>query len=402
MGDILTDNVLLKVLGNGSELLFNYAEDNPDRVRGISADRVIYDEVQDINYESVVPVVNECMANSKYGYVTYMGTPKTSENTIEFLWQNSTQSEWCVKCSSCSKMSFYRDNKGVTRKGLVCLTCGSVVDVRNGMWVDMRSSDSKNLIKAFHVPQVILPANQEKDRWARIINKLDTYSDSKFQNEVMGVSDSIGSRLISLEELQQSCTDSVTQSGFVVGGVDWSGGGTKGLSRTVATVMCRNPGGKFTLLEYKVYPNQNPVDTVDEIVKLFSKYNVSLAIGDAGEGALANSLLASKMPLGKPVYQLQYCAQSQPLVWNKVDRYTCDRTTLIDCFFYAIKKGSICFPKFDYMKQAFDDYLAEFEETTPSGKKVWRHSPNTPDDCLHASVFAWVGCKILTQDMSFY
>lgn len=402
MGDVVTDNVLLKVLGNGSELIFNYAEDDPDRVRGISADRVIYDEVQDINYEAVVPVVNECMANSKYGYVSYMGTPKTSENTIEFLWQHSTQSEWCVKCDACSKYSFYRDTRGVDKKGLVCLHCNSVVNVRNGIWVDMRTESDKSLIRAFHVPQVILPANQEPDRWKRILNKLDTYSESKFQNEVMGVSDSIGSRLISLEELKSACSPSVSPSGFVVGGVDWSGGGSKGFSRTVAVVMSRNPGGKFVLLDYKIFPNQNPVDTINDIVSMFSRYNVSLVIGDAGEGALANSLLSNKMPGGKPVYQLQYGSQSKPLTWNNVDRYTCDRTTLIDCFFYDIKKGAIEFPKYEFMKDAFTDYLAEFEETTTSGKKVWRHSPTSPDDALHASVFAWIGCKILTHDLTFY
>jgi hypothetical protein len=54
------------------------------------------------------------------------------------------------------------------------------------------------------------------------------------------------------------------------------------------------------------------------------------------------------------------------------------------------------------MKDAFTDYLAEFEETTTSGKKVWRHSPTSPDDALHASVFAWIGCKILTHDLTFY
>lgn len=398
MGAVTSDNVFLKVLGNGSELLFNYASDDPDRVRGVSADRVIYDEVQDIDYEAVVPVVNECLANSKYGYISYMGTPKTQENTIQYIWDNSSQSEWCIKCDSCDKYSFYRDVKGVGKKGILCLHCSSYVNPVNGLWVDMKEN---YYTKAFHVPQVILPANQEETRWKRILNKLDTYSDSKFKNEVLGVSDSVGSRLISQDELLRACKPWQSPTGFVCGGVDWSGGGSKGVSRTVSWVFSRNPGGKFICHHYYIYKDMNPVDAVETIARTFIEKNVTLVIGDAGEGALANSLLTKRLA-GKPVYQLQYGSNSKPLTWNGVDRYLADRTTLIDCFFLDIKQGKVQFLATAEMQEAFDDFLSLYEETMPSGKKVWRHSPNAPDDCLHAAVFSWVACKILSHDLTFY
>ena len=397
-GQITSDNVFLKVLGNGSELLFNYASDDPDRVRGVSADRVIYDEVQDIDYDSVVPVVNECLANSPWGFVSYMGTPKTQENTIQYLWDNSSQSEWCIKCPSCSKHSFYRTAKGIGKKGLECLHFGSLVDPRSGIWVDMKET---YYTKAFHIPQIILPANLEPLRWSRIINKLDTYSESKFKNEVLGVSDSIGSRLISQNDLLSACKPRQSPTGFVCGGVDWSGGGSRGLSRTVSWVFSRSPGGKFVMHHCQIYSDVNPVDVVERIAQTFSTYNVTLVIGDAGEGALANSLLARKL-VGKPLYQLQYGSQNQPLKWNGIDRYLADRTTLIDCFFLDIKQGRVQFLPAPECESAFEDFLTLFEETTPSGKKVWRHSPSSPDDCLHAAVFSWVACKILSHDLTFY
>jgi hypothetical protein len=398
MGMVTSDNVFLKVLGNGSELIFNYASDDPDRVRGVSADRVIYDEVQDIDYEAVVPVVNECLANSKYGFVSYMGTPKTQENTIQFIWDNSSQSEWCVKCTACSKYSFYRTTKGIGKEGIECLHCAKYVDPRNGVWVDMKDS---YYTKAFHVPQVILPANKEEHRWKRILNKLETYSESKFKNEVLGVSDSVGSRLISQAELLRACKPWQSPSGFICGGVDWSGGGSRGLSRTVSWVFSRSPGGKFICHHYCIYRDINPVDAVSRIAKTFSEHNVSLVIGDAGEGALANSLLTKELQ-GRPVYQLQYGSNAKPLKWNGVDRYLADRTTLIDCFFLDVKQGRVQFLAEPKMEEAFEDFLALYEETLPSGKKVWRHSPNAPDDSLHAAVFSWVACKILSHDLQFY
>lgn len=398
IGTITSDNVFLKVLSNGSELLFNYASDDPDRVRGVSADRVIYDEIQDIDYDAVVPVVNECLANSRYGFTSYMGTPKTQENTIQYIWERSSQSEWCVKCQSCTKYSFFRDSKCIGKTGLICLHCGSNVDPTNGTWVDMKSTYRT---KAFHVPQVILPANQQANRWDRIVGKLETYSESKFLNEVMGVSDAMGSRLISLEELRKACREKQTPSGFVCGGVDWSGGGTKGISRTVSWVFSRSPQGKFVLHHYHIYQDTNPVDVVSNIAKTFSSLRVSLVIGDAGEGALANSLLMKELH-GIPVFQLQYGSNPKALHWNGVDRYLADRTTLIDCFFYDVKQGKIEFLPEKQMGPAFDDILAVYEEVTPSGKKVWRHSPSVPDDCLHAAVFSWVACKVLTHDLTFY
>ena len=72
---------LARILKNGSEMAFTYALDD-DRARGYSADRCFFDKVQDMLYEPVVPVIEECMANSKYAYSMYAGTPKTFENTI--------------------------------------------------------------------------------------------------------------------------------------------------------------------------------------------------------------------------------------------------------------------------------------------------------------------------------
>ena len=152
---------------------------------------------------------------------------------------------------------------------------------------------------------------------------------------------------------------------------------------------------------YCIYKDVNPVDAVERIARSFQEHGVNLVIGDAGEGALANSLLQKRLQ-GKPLYQLQYGSSSKPLNWNGVDRYLADRTTLIDCFFLDVKQGRVQFLPEPDMKDAFEDMLALYEEVMPSGKKVWRHSPNSPDDCLHAAVFSWAACKILTHDLQFY
>jgi hypothetical protein len=419
----LPDNVFLKILANGSELIFTYACDNPDRARGYTADRVNYDEVQDILYDEVIPVVNECMANSNYGYEGYMGTPKTMENTIEYLWQRSTQTEWCVKCTGCGSYSYYVDDACIGKRGVVCLKCKRHVDPRDGIWVDMnpvpkgtdRDDPDFHRTKGFHIPQVILPKNNEvRDRWARILVKHQNYGPTEFKNEVLGVSDAIGSRLISLEELLGFCEDYETTrapttrevpfSGVTVGGIDWSGGGTKGHSRTVGWIWGVSPSGKYKTLWYRIFPPANPVDTVDELARMFHLYSVRHVFADSGEGALANSLLRKKIGEDK-VFQVQYgmAEGNRPgLTWNGRDRYLCDRTTAIDNFLMTVKRGNMTYPREPISRPAFDDMLNVYEETTLMGKKVWRHAPSLPDDALHAQVFGWLAGCVATGSLMFY
>ena len=413
-----SDNVFLKILANGSELLFSYATDNPDRARGISADRVVYDEVQNIIYDEVVPVINECLANSPHAYTSYMGTPLTMENTIQFIWENSTQAEWCVKCESCRKHSFYRTTKGIGKKGIECLHCSKYVNPRNGVWVDMnpipKDVDPDDPIrlraKGFHVPQLILPQNiEDPDRWNRILEKLNLYTEAKFKNEVLGVSDSLGARLLTQDDLYKACSasasikDAIKVSSYpnVVAGVDWSGGGSKGKSRTCCWIFGVDSIGDLHTQWFKIYPDQNPVEVVEDIAAQIAKYRVGLVVGDAGEGALANSLLRKEL-LGTPVFQAQYGSSSTPIKWNGVDRYMVDKTTLIDNFMMKIKKGGVSYFIRPEMDLAFKDMLSLYEEVTVSGKKIWTHSPANPDDAFHAQVFAWIAAKVVTKNLEFY
>ena len=437
----LSSRVFMKMFTNGSEVAFTFACDNPDRARGNSADRVAYDEVQDILYDEVIPVVNECMANSDYAYETYCGTPKSMENTIEQLWQWSTQTEWVMRCQHCSTHQFFESDKCVGKQGPICLKCGKYIDVRKGEWVDMNvypsDHDSKR-IKGYHIPQFILPRNapismpmdlknQEiaKKRWRRILEKYATYPPSKFKNEVIGVSDAIGTRLISKEELEALCanyevrenppqTSLLTNLRGVVAGVDWSGGGMQGTSRTVLWIWGILGGGqqhnfKLKTLYFRIYPETNPISggVVDHIVQQCEKYQVQLIAGDAGEGALANANLRERLGPHRAV-QIQYqgsmlgsTASRRPFYWNKIDRFLADRTTMIDNYMLYIKRQGVIFPCIKQMQVPIKDILNEYEEVTKMGRKVWRHAPTQPDDCLHAQIFGWLAAKNVTDD-GFY
>jgi len=440
----LSSRVYQKMFTNGSELAFSYASDDPDRARGVSADRVAYDEVQDILYDEVIPVINECMANSDFAYETYCGTPKSMENTIEQLWQWSTQTEWVVKCQACNTHQFFEDEKCLGKHGPICLKCGKYLDVRQGEWIDMhvypKGFEGKR-IKGFHVPQVILPKNvpasmprNSKDqdtayaRWKRIVDKHSVYPPSKFKNEVMGVSDAIGTRLISKEELESMCQDYEVQEyptsnllmsdiRSVVAGIDWSGGGSNATSRTVLWVWGVTGGNtehnfRLKTLYFKIYPETNPISggVIDHICDICNRFNISLVIGDAGEGALANSNLRERLGAHRAM-QVQYRgvagggggggSNSRPFYWNKTDRFMAERTTMIDHYFMYVKRRGVIFPNIRSMTLPIKDLLNEYEEVTLQGRKVWRHAPSQPDDCLHAQIFGWMAAKFMSMDPMF-
>jgi len=405
-------SVYRKSFTNGSEINLSYASDDPDRVRGYSADRVIYDEVQDIIYDAVIPVVNETMANSDYGWVTYLGTPKSMENTSQVLWELSSQDEWIMKCPGCRKWNFVNTPDSLGKKGIICVNCGKYLNPREGRWHSM-NPDGK--IKGFHISQLILPKNNEiPQRWARLTHKFETYTPSKFKNEVLGVSDAIGTRMVSKDDLENCCRNYTIQPHpdaslwddvlWTVAGVDWSGGGSSTYtSRTVVWIWGMLPNGVLKTMYFKVFPTSNPVQDVRDIIDICRRYKCQLVAGDAGVGATANAMLMEA--LGKHrVVQIQYGASQKLCKWNNKDRYMVDKTAAIDSMMLNYMHEGVIFPHKQQMRVAFEDVLAAYEEVTRqgAGKKIWTHSPIVPDDSLHAQTFGWLAGEIVGHKIEFY
>lgn len=405
-----------KKLRNGSEIRVLYASDNADRVRGISTDRIDYDEVQDMILTAITPVADECMANSKqeYGFTCWAGTPKSMENGIEVLWQSSSQDEWVVKCTGCGSWNALLTVKSIGKHGPICLKCGKGLRVRDGQW---HSMNPRGEIKGYHISQLVLPLNSEEPaRWQRLLSKIDSpmYSDTAFNNEVLGVSDASGTRMLSLDELESNCRDydmpaypdvhTFEDIRFTVAGVDWSGGGSSSFtSRTAVWVWGMLSSGRLKLLYYKVFQTNNAVADVREVAAVADRFKCVKVAGDAGGGAIANAMLVEMLGAER-VMQVQYGANSSMLAWNSKDRYMADRTSAIDSMMLMFKTGQVFFPKRAYMDVAFNDILAEFEQVTQSGmgRRLWTHSPLVPDDALHGAVFGWLATMVESGQVEFY
>jgi hypothetical protein len=187
----------------------------------------------------------------------------------------------------------------------------------------------------------------------------------------------------------------------VVAGVDWSGGGIEGVSRTVVWIFGVTCQHQLKTLYFRIYPVTSPVSVVDDVVEVLRNHNVELVIGDRGEGKLPNDLLKQKLGPHR-VHMLQYGAQARPLAWNDAGGfYSGDRTILMDNYFMVLKRQGVIYPRLQCMGVPISDILNIYEEVTNNGKKVWRHAPTHPDDSFHAQLMGWLAAKVLLMDLEF-
>ena len=415
-----TNSVMTRMLTNGSEMYFSYCVDDPDRVRGISADSVYYDEVQSMMLREIVPVINECMGASPYKKNVYCGTPLSAENDIEMMWQGSCQFEWTVFCPSCKKWNVL-GLKNLGDHGIICSNpdCRRPLDVRTGQWFSMNKAGTYD---GYRIPQIAMHYNVgTKKAYDQLLVKRKDYSFSKFKNEVMGLSDEQGARLISLDNLSTLCNQDLFMSEagptpeaekgttIYVAGLDHSGyGHDQENSRTALAIYGLSANNTMHKVVFgKIYQTGHPLQDVKDIAQICNNFRVAMLVADEGGGALANAELRELLGAHR-VVGCRYGASHGGIKWaanSPTPSYAVDKTMLIDQFMQMVLHKQIQFPALQVMDKPFaffSDLLSEFEETAPSGRRLWKNSKARPDDWLHACSYAWLAAKVVTGQVQMY
>lgn len=270
-------SVLQRSLRNGSNLFFTFAFNDCIRVRGNTANAIKYDEYQNLD-ASFEPIINQTVSAVNAGIdfsdekalamadapcIMRFGTPMTFENGLEQAWETSSQGEWVIRCEKCKKINVPslredlekmlgpRERKEkVTPEtpGLVCAECGHYLYTRNGRWRH-NFPERRQTHAGYHIPQCIMPFHCESDQaWTTLqqyrFNR-NKASEAEFYNEICGESYDHGQKLISVTDIRKVALlppreefDThirAIQSGRYVDwgmGIDWGGGGIKGISKT--------------------------------------------------------------------------------------------------------------------------------------------------------------------------
>ena len=415
-GKNIIDNVYNKRLSNYAEISMSYFSESADRVRGRSGQAMYLDEVQDMLWDAMIDA-EECLSAAPKPRFTYAGTSKSMNTPLEFLWGESTQNEWLIRCEGCGK--YNRPSvKNIGLHGLICKSCGHTLNTFNGFWHSFGNSN-KPFCDGYWIPQIIMPMHcLSEDKWKNLLTKREMYSPAKFDNEVMGLPNGEGESPISedmlkeiclpnLKMLDRACPENADGAQYIAAGIDWGGGGELGVSRTVLSIYAVYPEQPlFKKIFGKIYTEGEPIRHVGDIAMWLTRFGCHMVCGDHGGGNFAMSALGEKLPAHMRLIPVMYSDASSPFKWDEhARRYVVNRTVVIDAFFSDLKKKVVRAFNWEEFRPFALDILNERQEVLGEergiSKRVWRHSPRKPDDSLHSMVFGWFACRVLSGRMDF-
>lgn len=391
---------------NGAGIKLTYAKTSSDRARGIFADRADFDEIQDHEVDNI-DVISQSLSQSQWGIRRFAGTAKTVDNTIEYLWQDSSQDEWVMKCSGCNHWNI-PNLEGkiwdmVRQQGPSCIKCGKLLNTRAGQFISAYPN-RRDMFAGFHIPQIVVPAIAENPKkWSSMLQKVIRQPPATTGQEIFGISCSTGSRIITERDIQRFSTlpsvlhmqgdDWRRQYVATISGVDW--GVAENTSFTVHTVIGITRDCRVHVLWAKRFVGFDPDEMLKQIAQTHRFYNCQLLCADYGMGFDKNVMLAHRF--GLPVLQMQYCAQSQLMNFNPTlgqARWMVDKFTALSYLFLAVKYGRFLFPPFEEFFSYAQDLLSPYESTVEVKgieTRKYLRNPSRPDDFAHALNFAFLG-----------
>ena len=406
-----------------------YAEhsysDQGSRLRGISgAAAASYDEVQDLEYETL-DVGNETMSASLFwGFARYTGTPKTTDTTLALLWNRSSQAEWVIKCGHCNHFNVPNPEqdllKMIGKSGPVCSKCGKSLNIANGVYVHARP-ELMHKFPGYHVSQTIHPIHVSiQAKWNKLLDKVNSYSELLLFNEILGWPFDAATSPLTLGDLLKATHDIPQlerpqdfarlrkQYCYVTVGVDWGGGGAFSDSYTAYAVVGRRANSDVMDVLYcrRIPKGVSPTDEAREILQWIAGVEAdAFAYDNGGAGFARLEIMKHQGLMSIPnlvVVPINYVAPCSGDVMrlHQAERepdlryYTLDKSRSLAINIMAIKSCRIRFPKFDSEDEnaCQRDFLALREDPQKSrlGSTVVLiiKKSGVPDDFAHAVNFA--------------
>ncbi len=399
-----------------SSCILRYAKEDATRIRGPATDQNVLDEVQDINYE-ILPIIGETMALSEFKREIFAGTPLTTDNTINVLWEKSTQNELATKCTGCNHWNTLTDDndplKMIMPHGLSCSKCSRVIDTLTGEWAC--TNPGKADYVGYHLAQPILPFfNQNLKEWDEIYRKVnnESYTKAQVYNEVFGLAYDTGSKPMTKEFLQNtSCLlgkmgeihtpgsiyqDHKTKYKICTLGADW--GVNMETSRTTVCMGGLRDDMVYEVFFMKVYKD---FDYEAQIKDIAAKANRASAFCASDSGPDPNRGIRLAQMTSPTRTQLvryehgkfiqRYERPAGAIDWRQ-NRWCLHRSDTMTFVFNLIKKGKILFPQWEDSGECLMDILNIYTEVKEGsfGRQdlYYRHRPDKPDDFFHALNYA--------------
>ena len=416
--------------------------DSVDSTRGLSNDIVCYDEVQDIVKDNI-PVVNETLSHSflvdpetgKRGRVIYTGTPKSRDNTIEHLWQSSTQDMLGFKCPRCGKWIIGGGIENIKEEGFACQHCRRIINLKevSKEWIRSYERDKERPAVGYHISQLMMPWIPWNDVLDKFRGKAK-YEDYRFFNEVLGYSYDNSEKVFTENEFKEKILSPITSyegesidswddmfeyanrfniSMFYIGN-DWGSGGK---SKTVTTIKAVIDN-KLTPIFYKRYSSADEghdTSTGEKLtgrelelynIQKFMRIHPNSVLGvDYGDGYLEDQKLVKEFGLHR-VFVIYHSDGLGALIkFDKAtSKYVTNRTDIMSKYIREVESsyenpGSATLSFRGtwnmYSEMARDFIAVSREYRKSSGRIIYVHTD--PDDSFHSAMYAYIAFLLKNQ-----
>ena len=267
------DNLTMKQFNTGTLWIDSLGTDG-DRIRGMTVDVALYDEVQDM-IGHAIGNASKTLTAAKYGPTgqgvqVFFGTPKGKNSHFSTIWDMSDQRYYHLGCINCKKTyPFYLPDDDrwksiwLYENTIQCPLCGTkqkkVEAIGLGRWVGSKRFEDCDYV-GFHVNQLYIPYFTKENIEKLMPENNPSQTERIWRNEVIGEFYSGAGAPLTKEEVYRLCRDPDREmarsikSGekSVYLGVDWGGkdddpNARGGQSFSCVVILSADPDGTLNI-----------------------------------------------------------------------------------------------------------------------------------------------------------
>lgn len=416
------DNLASKQFESGSLWIESIGKD-ADRIRGMSLDVLLFDEVQDM-LQMAIGNSTKTLTSARYGppgrgVQVYFGTPKERSSFFNTIWEMSDKRYYHLGCANCEKtFPFYQTGseewKSIWVEGHIikCPLCGhkqtKIQGIMLGKWVPSRNSDECKYA-GFHINQLYHPKLSKEHIYDLMPQNNPSQSERIWNNEVIGEFYSGVGLPITKSEILEKCMDKNRAFSKKIDGrqkatyfgVDWGEkvdeDKDRGQSFSCAVVISAMPDGVL-LIEHAHKLRQNNLSyKKDTISELYRRFDVRQGVSDWYYGQdvvqemqlVLDTKLLGAQGSGQLIKPLRFREDEKMISYNK--------DLLIDEVFSLFRNGKIRFPwqSYEHVEWLIDHCVSmETSVKMVGGQSFKTYSKGSiPNDGLMALMYAYIAYK---------
>lgn len=429
------DTLTEKTFMGGNRLRVDSIGRDADRLRGLSQDVLLFDEVQDMSQHAIENALR-VLTSAQYGPPTkgvqlYFGTPKQAGSYFWDLWEASDQRFYQLRCAQCGHYFFlYNIGSNDWRKiwigghTIECPECkhhqNKVDAIEGGRWVPTAPGPKKYI--GYHLNVLLNPiyTREAVEDYDPEVNP--TRSFRAWENETLGNFYSTSNLTLSLDDLKATCLN--PERGLArkikpgsdkvyIMGIDWGDKiddenekESRGRSFTAIVVLSVDKRGVFTVENAWKLPKNDFTHKVEVIQHLFKMFRIRVCVADYMWGQDVVTHMQGSLNYGS---KFLGCYNSgnvgRMLTFKPKDlTVTVNKDLMLDEMFSLLRKGKIQFPA---KGDAYDrvawlmEHCTSMEVTTAKryGSSIKKYVKGVgPNDGLMALMYAVIAYKFIATN----